>query len=47
LTKRGQTLDTAVWTAGREVEEAWRNRFGDKQWATFNDVLDTLTATAE
>jgi DNA-binding MarR family transcriptional regulator len=31
LTKLGQTLDAAVWTAGREVEESWRDRFADKQ----------------
>jgi DNA-binding MarR family transcriptional regulator len=42
LTKRGQALDAAVWTAGREVEQSWRDRFSNKQWATFNDVLDAL-----
>jgi DNA-binding MarR family transcriptional regulator len=47
LTKRGQALDTAVWTAGREVEQSWRDRFGDRQWATLNDVLDKLIAAAE
>ncbi len=47
LTKRGQALDTAVWTAGREVEQSWRDRFGDKQWTTLNDVLDKLIAAAE
>ena len=47
LTKRGQSLDTAVWTAGREVEQSWRDRLGDKHWTTFNDVLDKLVAAAE
>jgi DNA-binding MarR family transcriptional regulator len=47
LTKRGQALDAAVWTAGREVEQSWRDRFGDKHWTTFNDVLDKLIAAAE
>lgn len=47
LTKRGHALDTAVWTAGRQVEESWRDRFDDKHWATFNDVLDKLIATAD
>ena len=47
LTNRGRALDTAVWTAGREVEQSWRARFDDKQWATFHDVLDELIATAD
>jgi DNA-binding MarR family transcriptional regulator len=47
LTKRGQALDKAVWTAGREVERSWRNLFNDKQWTTFNDVLRQLIVTAE
>jgi len=47
LTKRGQSLDTAVWSAGRDVEQSWRERFGDKHWTTFNDVLDKLIAAAE
>jgi DNA-binding MarR family transcriptional regulator len=47
LTKRGHALDTAVWTAGREVEQSWRDRIGDKHWTTFHDVLDTLIAAAE
>ncbi len=38
LTKLGQTLHTAVWTPGREVEQ---------QWSTFNDVLDKLNAAAK
>ena len=42
LTKRGQALDAAVWKAGREVEQAWSNRFDDKDWTTFHDVLDKL-----
>jgi DNA-binding MarR family transcriptional regulator len=44
LTKRGKALDTAVWTAGREVEQSWRDRFADEHWTTFNDVLDKLIA---
>ena len=44
LTTRGHALDTAVWTAGREVEQTWRERFGDKQWTTFNTVLAKLIA---
>jgi DNA-binding MarR family transcriptional regulator len=47
LTKRGHALDTAVWTAGREVEQSWRERFGDEHWATFTAVLDKLIAAAE
>ena len=47
LTKRGRALDTAVWTAGREVEQSWRDRFGDNRWTTFNDLLDKLIAAAE
>lgn len=47
LTKRGKALDTAVWTAGREVEQTWRDRFGDKRWTAFNDVLGELIAAAE
>jgi DNA-binding MarR family transcriptional regulator len=47
LTERGQALDSAVWSAGREAEQAWRARFGDEQWATFNGVLDELIAAAE
>ncbi len=42
LTARGRSLDDAVWTAGREVERAWRDGFTDRDWATFNDVLDRL-----
>ena len=42
LTKRGQALDAAVWKAGREVEQAWRNQFDDKDWTTFQEVLDKL-----
>jgi hypothetical protein len=40
--RRGQALDTAVWTAGREVEQSWRERFDAEQWTTLNDVLDRL-----
>ena len=47
LTKRGQALDTAVWTAGREVEQSWRDRFEEAQWTTFNDVLDKLIAATD
>jgi DNA-binding MarR family transcriptional regulator len=47
LTKRGKTLDAAVWAAGREVEQSWRDRFGNEHWTTFNDVLDNLIAAAE
>jgi DNA-binding MarR family transcriptional regulator len=47
LTARGQGLDTAVWTAGREVEQSWRDRFGDTQWTTFNAVLDALITATE
>jgi DNA-binding MarR family transcriptional regulator len=47
LTKRGLALDSAVWTAGREVEQSWRDRFGDKQWTVFNDVLDKFGPAAE
>jgi DNA-binding MarR family transcriptional regulator len=47
LTKRGHALDAAVWTAGREVEQSWRNRFATKQWTTFNDVLEKLIVAAE
>jgi DNA-binding MarR family transcriptional regulator len=47
LTTRGRTLDTAVWTAGKEVEQSWRQRFGDKNWATFNAVLDKLITSTE
>jgi DNA-binding MarR family transcriptional regulator len=46
LTKRGRALDEAVWTAGQDAEHAWHIRFSDKQWATFNDVLDTLIKAA-
>jgi DNA-binding MarR family transcriptional regulator len=42
LTTRGRSLDAAVWTAGREVEQSWRDRFSDSQWTGFNDVLDSL-----
>jgi DNA-binding MarR family transcriptional regulator len=42
LTQRGQALDTAVWKAGRDVEQAWKDQFDDKQWTTFHDVLDKL-----
>jgi DNA-binding MarR family transcriptional regulator len=44
LTSRGKALDAAVWSAGREAEQAWRVRFGDEQWTTFNGVLDELIA---
>ena len=47
LTKRGQALDKAVWTAGREVEQSWRDLFDDKRWTTFNDVLEQLILAAE
>lgn len=47
LTKRGQALDTAVWTAGREVEQSWQNHFDDSHWTTFTDVLNTLITVAE
>lgn len=47
LTKRGRSLDAAVWTAGREVEQSWGDSFTAADWATFNDVLDKLIATAE
>jgi DNA-binding MarR family transcriptional regulator len=42
LTQRGQALDTAVWKAGRDVEQAWKDQFDDKEWTTFHDVLDKL-----
>jgi hypothetical protein len=44
---RQVTLDAAVWKAGREVEQSWRDRFSDGQWTTFNDVLARLIADAE
>ena len=47
LTKRGRALDTAVWTAGREVEQSWRDHFDTSNWTTFTDVLDILLAVAE
>jgi DNA-binding MarR family transcriptional regulator len=47
LTARGHALDTAVWTAGRKVEQSWRQRFDEEQWTTFNAVLDKLTASRE
>jgi DNA-binding MarR family transcriptional regulator len=47
LTPRGQALDEAVWRAGREAEQSLRDRFDDKQWATFNDVLEKLIAATE
>ena len=47
LTARGHALDTAVWTAGRAVEQSWRQRFDDEQWTTFNAVLDKLIAATE
>ena len=47
LTTRGQALDTAVWTAGRGVEQSWRRRFDDEQWTTFNAVLDELITATE
>ncbi len=47
LTKRGHSLDAAVWTAGREVEQSWHDCFTDKHWAAFNDVLDRLIADPE
>jgi DNA-binding MarR family transcriptional regulator len=46
LTGRGQDLDAAVWKAGRDVEQAWKDQFGDKEWATFHDVLDRLITAA-
>ena len=42
LTRRGQALDTAVWKAGRDVEQSWKDQFEAKEWTTFHDVLDTL-----
>jgi DNA-binding MarR family transcriptional regulator len=42
LTRRGQALDTAVWKAGRDVEQSWKEQFDDKEWTTFHDVLDKL-----
>jgi len=42
LTKRGRALDAAVWTAGREVEQSYRNRFDTNHWSMFNNVLDEL-----
>jgi DNA-binding MarR family transcriptional regulator len=42
LTARGKALDGVVWKAGRDVEQAWREKFGDAEWTTFNDVLDKL-----
>jgi hypothetical protein len=36
-----------VWTAGREVEQSWRQRFDDDQWKTFNAVLDKMVAATE
>jgi DNA-binding MarR family transcriptional regulator len=47
LTKRGQALDRAVWTAGEQVERSWRGRFGDEHWTMFNEVLERLSAAAE
>jgi DNA-binding MarR family transcriptional regulator len=47
LTKRGKTLDAAVWTAGGEVERSWRARFSGEDWTTFSAVLDRLIGTAE
>jgi DNA-binding MarR family transcriptional regulator len=42
LTARGKALDRAVWKAGRDVEQAWREQFGDAEWTVFNDVLEKL-----
>ena len=42
LTPRGKALDGAVWKAGRDVEQAWKEQFGDAEWTRFNDVLDKL-----
>ncbi|MDX6479572.1 MAG: hypothetical protein QOG85_82 [Gaiellaceae bacterium] len=39
LTERGRALDSAVWEAGRAVEQSWRRRLPAEEWATFNDVL--------
>jgi DNA-binding MarR family transcriptional regulator len=47
LTTRGHSLDTAIWTAGREVEQSWHERFSDHEWTTFNNVLDRLIAHPE
>ncbi|MDX6487814.1 MAG: hypothetical protein QOK13_429 [Gaiellaceae bacterium] len=47
LTQRGEALDAAIWSAGREVEQSWRARFNAKQWTTFKDVLDGLIASSE
>ena len=42
LTARGQALDAAVWQAGRDVEQSWKDRFGDQDWTTFHAVLGSL-----
>jgi DNA-binding MarR family transcriptional regulator len=46
-TKRGKTLDAAVWTAGREVERSWGARFSNEDWTTFSAVLGRLIGTAK
>lgn len=42
LTARGRRLDTAIWQAGREVEDDWRERIGEPTWGTFRTVLDQI-----
>ncbi len=42
LTEHGRRLEAAIWAAGREVEEAWRERIGEPAWGTFREVLDEL-----
>jgi DNA-binding MarR family transcriptional regulator len=46
LTEKGKALDQAVWSAGREAEQAWRNCFSSEDWTTFNAVLAKLIGTA-
>ncbi|MDQ6807758.1 MAG: MarR family transcriptional regulator [Actinomycetota bacterium] len=42
LTARGRLLDAAIWQAGRDIEQAWRERVGEPEWSVFREVLERL-----
>jgi DNA-binding MarR family transcriptional regulator len=42
LTARGRRLEAAIWQAGRDVEQGWRDQIGERDWRVFRRVLDQI-----
>ena len=42
LTARGRALEQAVREAAQAVDDSWRRKVGDDEWALFRAVLDRI-----